>query len=388
MPKIGFLDGKNRAQFTIKHSARELLYDSTDFIDKNTISSQSVFTDLFQRSTNALLANLYSLNEGSVQESTSNVESVKADNKSAGKDEQDSLIQQDIKTNHIKFQLSSLFKKLDDTNISCIYCIKPNESQASNKFESVDVLRQLRYMNICELLQVRRNCYFENMAYESFIQRFSKLGPNHMLKDHQDIGDLLNNLVWEDHGRKKLKDSWVFGKTKIFLSKDILQILLEKLYLVGILTLKRAIRKSAFQTLKSQLMLYRKEIMALKIFRNWTFCKQNKAFFIARGKWRAVYSQLKRRKIIEGLSQTGYDAHHETLSEVHHTTPCADDTFSFTLASKFTSKSHTRDNSTVEINLKDIIKKMQDELNHIRQENLELRSRERASHSNKLVHFL
>ena len=376
MHKIGFLDGRNRAQFTIKHSARELLYDSTDFIDKNTNSPQSISTELFKRSTNTLLAKLYSLKEDSVQKSTSNFEPVK--------EQQDNFIQQDIKTNSIKFQLSNLFKSLDDTNISCIYCIKPNESQASEQFESVDVVRQLRYMNICEVLQVRRNCYFESMTYESFMQRFSKLGPNHTLKDNQDIGDLLNNLVWADHGKKKLKNSWAFGKTKLFLSKDISQILLEKLYLVGILTLKRAMRKSAFQTLTSQLIPYRKEIMALKIFKNWKLCKQNKAFFIARGKWRAVYSHLKRKKIIDGLSQTGYDGHHDNLSEVRHTA----DTFSFTGVSKFTSKSHTRDNSTVEVNLRDVIKKLQDELSHIRHENLELRSKDKTSPSSRLVHFL
>ena len=117
-----------------------------------------------------------------------------------------------------KTSLQDLVHDLEQTQPHYIRCIKPNLKKAPNKFNSGEVLRQLRYAGMMEAIRIRREGYAHREAHESFYNRFS------ILLDSKDLeaGEGIAHLVTVLSKRLKVTDAdWQIGHSKIFLRQEL-----------------------------------------------------------------------------------------------------------------------------------------------------------------------
>ncbi|XP_052813336.1 myosin-IIIb-like isoform X3 [Mya arenaria] len=239
--------------FIIDHYAGSVKYDCTGFLDKNRdrlpgevgnllrTSDNSVVKSLFQTpltktvSTDFTLGNLAS---GSLKPSTqgsslsspsstatgltiASVQSIRSQQTSSmgGSRIYNALgssamsmtrIQQTVAT-YFRFSLMDLLAKMVAGSPHFVRCIRPNEKNAPDQFDSRKVTTQLKYTGVLETTRIRREGYSHRIPFAEFVKRYSLLllgsGPR-LVGDQHSCEVLLKGL--------KLKN-WALGKTKVFL---------------------------------------------------------------------------------------------------------------------------------------------------------------------------
>lgn len=149
--------GRNRRSpldFTVKHFAGDVIYNATNFMEKNKDALADSLLNLLQTSTMHLLV-------------TSD-ESVAAAS-AAGAKKSDNRLTLAAK---FKNDLDSLMSTLRLTSPHFIRCIKPNNDQAPNVFDSHLVLNQLKYSGLFEAIRIRKAGYPIRMTHQQFIKRY------------------------------------------------------------------------------------------------------------------------------------------------------------------------------------------------------------------------
>ena len=117
-----------------------------------------------------------------------------------------------------KTSLQTLVTGLESTEPHYIRCIKPNLKKASDRFETGEVLRQLRYAGMMEAIRIRREGYAHRESHESFINKY------HILLDSEDLkgGEGIEHLVKVLSKRLSVTDvDWQVGHSKIFFRREL-----------------------------------------------------------------------------------------------------------------------------------------------------------------------
>ena len=141
-------------EFTVKHFAGDVMYNATNFMEKNKDALADSLLNLLQTSTIQLLV-------------TSDESAAAAS--AAGAKKSDNRLTLAAK---FKNDLDSLMSTLRLTSPHFIRCIKPNNDQAPNVFDPHLVLNQLKYSGLFEAIRIRKAGYPIRMTHQQFTKRY------------------------------------------------------------------------------------------------------------------------------------------------------------------------------------------------------------------------
>lgn len=178
-------------EFRLRHYAGDVKYNVDGFLDKN---NDLLFRDLKEAmsgSTNSIMKSLFPQSEYL-----------------KSKKRPDTAITQ------FKNSLNKLMEILVSKEPSYIRCIKPNDIQGPNSFDSELVRHQVTYLGLMENLRVRRAGFAYRRDYESFLKRYKCLSkrtwPHWTGIPKDGVQALVDDLKYD-------KEDYRMGKTKIFI---------------------------------------------------------------------------------------------------------------------------------------------------------------------------
>lgn len=175
----------NTLAFEINHYAGVVKYTCEDFMVKNLDTVYQDAIDMCSSSSSEYMKELFPVLEGRKQ----------------------------VKTLSYQFrkQLNELMESLYKTESRYIRCVKPNDKQMSDNFETIRVIEQLRYSGVFEAVQIRKQGYPFRLTHRQFVCRYQCINPNHRYKSRGDMG-LVKELL-EVSGQDF--NGVQFGKTMI-----------------------------------------------------------------------------------------------------------------------------------------------------------------------------
>ncbi|KAM9393773.1 unconventional myosin-XV-like [Pholidichthys leucotaenia] len=200
-------------EFTIKHFAGRVTYQVYKFLDKNYDQVRQDVLDLFIRSKNKMVSNLFlahaevmGLQRGGHRRKSSSVTK---------------KYQAPTVSNKFQQSLLELVEKMDRCNPFFVRCIKPNNMKQPGMFEEDLVSSQLRHSGILETIRIRREGYPVRMPFYTFLFRYKSLVGLQDLPaaNGENCVILLSKLCPLRPG------SYHVGVTKLFLKEDIYQLL-------------------------------------------------------------------------------------------------------------------------------------------------------------------
>ncbi|KAM6957849.1 unconventional myosin-XV [Aplochiton taeniatus] len=199
-------------EFTVKHFAGRVTYQVHKFLDKNYDQVRQEVLDLFTKSRNKMVANLFLVHAEVV-------------GKQRGHTRKSSTVTRKYQAQTVSanFQLSllQLVEKMERCNPFFVRCIKPNNLKEPGVFEMELVASQLRYSGIPETIRIRREGYPVRLPFHIFLFRYKSLVG--MKQPPAPEGDncvlMLSKLCPLRPGVYQV------GVTKIFLKEDIYQLL-------------------------------------------------------------------------------------------------------------------------------------------------------------------
>jgi alpha-tubulin suppressor-like RCC1 family protein len=215
-PKI-FKDARDY-NFSIKHTARDVTYYVSDFVDKNTEELQTALVDglkTAQEDVYGIFAETLCLPPEQTTEMAATNRKV---------------------TLSMKFRKSmdELIRQLASCNCHFVRCLKPNEIKKADFWNPLLVLQQIRYMGLLDSLKIRKNSFPFRYTYAGFFEIFQDLDVSvngarnfrDLVRDNADFIALTKELLAHCGIEFSVKDL-LFGKTKVFLNER-LKIDLEK----------------------------------------------------------------------------------------------------------------------------------------------------------------
>ncbi|CAO1389440.1 unnamed protein product [Diamesa serratosioi] len=186
--EIQKLMGRN--EFQLRHYAGDVKYNVKGFLDKN---NDLLFRDMKEavsKSENVIIKLLFPLNEHT-----------------STKKRPITAITQ------FKNSLNNLMEILVCKEPSYIRCIKPNDLQSPNVFDTKIIRHQVKYLGLMENLRVRRAGFAYRRDYETFLQRYKCLSKKTWPHWNGDAKDGVQVLINELYG----PEDYRMGNTKIFI---------------------------------------------------------------------------------------------------------------------------------------------------------------------------
>uniref|UniRef100_H2Z331 Myosin motor domain-containing protein n=1 Tax=Ciona savignyi TaxID=51511 RepID=H2Z331_CIOSA len=137
-----------------------------------------------------------------------------------------------------KKSLDELLTTMSTTNCNYIRCIKPNMESLPSKFDSRHVVEQLKSSGVVKTIQICGSLHPHQLSYPHFISqhvfvlRLGKNKPSNV-KDYAQLDLKKSQKVCRQiltevlNGQKQVESEklWQFGKTSIFLSGDLYEVL-------------------------------------------------------------------------------------------------------------------------------------------------------------------
>ena len=148
--------------FEIQHFAGVVLYDATNFLDKNKDKMYDHLEDLMDSSTVVEFKQLMEIKE--------ETEAKNDTKRSSGAKKQVATL-----ASRFTGQLQALVTVLQDSEPHFVRCLKPNSEKSASLFESQLVLQQLRYSGVLEAIQVRKSGYPTRKLHNDFFSSYRVL---------------------------------------------------------------------------------------------------------------------------------------------------------------------------------------------------------------------
>lgn len=147
--------------FEVQHFAGVVLYDATNFLDKNKDKMYDHLEDLLADSTVDEFKQLMEVKE--------EVPEQKSDNKRSSKKQAVTL------ASRFTGQLQALVTVLQESDPHFVRCLKPNSEKSASLFTSQLVLQQLRYSGVLEAIQIRKSGYPTRKLHRDFFASYRVL---------------------------------------------------------------------------------------------------------------------------------------------------------------------------------------------------------------------
>jgi len=190
---------KGGAEFSIKHYAGLVTYETSLFIVKNTDPLLPELSELMGNSECAPLAALFP-----------------PDAKKEGGGKSRALFSTTVGT-RFKEQLGSLMSAIQATHVHYVRCVKPNPKSVSAEFDNALVAEQLRCAGMLEAIRISRAAYPHRLPCGAFLQLFGGLAGAAAAKGATPVdraGSAAAALL-PDGG-------YCVGKTKVFLRPGVM----------------------------------------------------------------------------------------------------------------------------------------------------------------------
>uniref|UniRef100_A0A667ZAA9 Myosin heavy chain, fast skeletal muscle-like n=1 Tax=Myripristis murdjan TaxID=586833 RepID=A0A667ZAA9_9TELE len=204
-PKPG--KGKAEAHFSLVHYAGTVDYNITGWLDKNKDPLNDSVVQLYQKSSNKLLAFLYA----------SHASAEGGGGKKGGKKKGGSF--QTVSA-LFRENLGKLMTNLRSTHPHFVRCLIPNESKTPGLMENFLVIHQLRCNGVLEGIRICRKGFPSRILYGDFKQRYKVLNasviPEGQFIDNKKASEKLLGSIDVDHTQYK------FGHTKVFFKAGLL----------------------------------------------------------------------------------------------------------------------------------------------------------------------
>ena len=217
LPKI-----KNDMVIKIKHSAKEVPYNCTNFVYKNKDELKYSMVKIFANSKNKIIKKIFFIS----------LTDEEAEN-------QTKILEQNLKKKTNKFitgkfrtEIKSLMKELISCESSYVRCLKPNEQKKEFFVTPMFLFNQIKYLGILDTIKVRKEGYPTRKKYNEFFKEnealFMTLIKNKNINEKNKANEMIKKLVpnlSEIHD--ELKDpKYLLGNNKIFMKQEF-NILLE-----------------------------------------------------------------------------------------------------------------------------------------------------------------
>ncbi|BFZ12100.1 hypothetical protein BsWGS_15138 [Bradybaena similaris] len=197
-------------EFGIHHYAGVVVYTVQGFLDKNKDTQQDQLFDLMHSATNAFVSDLTRFQD---------LLGVKLD-VLQGKQTISRTASRGKPTvgDTFKNQLSALVDVLDLTNPWYVRCLKPNSMKRPNDYQEQEVLLQLRYSGMLDIIRIKREGYPVHVPVDTFLNKYGILLDKNVAADDQAarVRSILNHLGLS-------KTEWQVGKTKVFMRNCVFE---------------------------------------------------------------------------------------------------------------------------------------------------------------------
>ncbi len=244
------LEKNSKSIFGIKHFAKDVVYDATGFLKKNSDTLPFDVIKCATLSSNDIISNGLKLHESSTPKKKSALRGTSL-------------------WSSFERQMTSLFIQIKQTRIWFVRCIIPNSTKQPFALDLKCALSQLRSVGILAALEMSHASFPNKQRFKNILQRFWLLGnfgskyshgnvPENAIQEknlHYDCQQLLEKVFTKDN---VMNPPYVLGKTKVY-------------FRAGSLEFLEAERSSAYDKFASKIQarvrgnIDRKLVKALKI---------------------------------------------------------------------------------------------------------------------------
>ena len=206
--------------FTVEHTAKNVIYNSKNFIEKNKDEIKESVIDCLIESQDEIIRMIYT-NTTSKEEFEEEKNNIFEERKSVNK------IKITNKYLGMKFcnEMKNLKQELKLCDHHYVRCLKPNEEKKPFLFYSNFVFNQIQYLGILATIQVRKNGFPIRRLYNEFYENF-KYVIHCFINFDENINfveickGIIKELLGNDYDEKKIEEVCLFGKNKIFIKQD------------------------------------------------------------------------------------------------------------------------------------------------------------------------
>ncbi|KAL1110368.1 hypothetical protein AAG570_007899 [Ranatra chinensis] len=212
--KLYVRPNSNALCFAVQHFAGRVIYQAGGFLDKNRHFLAPEVVQLLRGSKHDLVrflfqcpitktGNLYSANSSHAaphKETTKNIMALQSQSRA-----------QQTAATYFRYSLMELLQRMVGGTPQFVRCIKPNDTRTPRLFDSMKVLRQLRYIGVMETIRIRQQGFSHRIPFADFLNRYGFLAFDHREEIFPSKENARLLLV-----RLNI-DGWALGKTKVFL---------------------------------------------------------------------------------------------------------------------------------------------------------------------------
>ncbi|XP_056022495.1 myosin-I heavy chain-like isoform X9 [Ostrea edulis] len=196
-------------EFGIHHYAGLVTYTVQGFLDKNKDTQQDQLFELMHGSTNVFVQDLTRFQDllGVRLEDLGGRQTISRTNKS-----------KPTVGDTFKHQLSALVDILHCTNPWYVRCLKPNSAKVPNNFNKGEVLTQLKYSGMLDIIRIKKEGFPVHVAVDVFMSKYSCLlqKSDDGLEPREQVRNILNVLLLPE-------TEWQVGKTKVFMRNSVFE---------------------------------------------------------------------------------------------------------------------------------------------------------------------
>nr|XP_034326517.1 myosin-I heavy chain isoform X5 [Crassostrea gigas] len=196
-------------EFGIQHYAGLVTYTVQGFLDKNKDTQQDQLFELMHGSTNVFVQDLTRFQDllGVRLEDLKGRQTISRTNKS-----------KPTVGDTFKHQLSALVDILHCTNPWYVRCLKPNSAKMANNFNTGDVLTQLQYSGMLDIIRIKKEGFPVHVAIDVFLSKYGCLlqKADDGLEPREQVRNILTVLLLPE-------TEWQVGKTKVFMRNSVFE---------------------------------------------------------------------------------------------------------------------------------------------------------------------